>query len=498
MDTDATVVGHARGGAEATRRLDEAAGLRPLPTPRWKRTRALLIATDLVSFTMAGIGSVVIGSWLGFAVRADMLLELAPLLALFVLAYLVAGLYPAAGVGPVEELKRITVITSTLFGVLLATLYLAGTLGTYSRGGMLLGFAFALVAVPVARATVRHCCAHRAWFGMPAVMLGAGRTAEVVLERLARKPGQAIKPIAAFDDDPAKIGTFVHGVPVLGPVADAAAFGTRGRIRHAVLAMPGIEPARLVDIVHDNTDAFAYLVMVPNLFGVTSTAIETRDIDGIIGLHVKQNLLLRRNLWIKRALDLALLVPATIIALPVILLGAAAIIVADRGNPFYAQSREGRGGKPFRVWKLRSMYRDADAMLERHLAEDPDAKDEWVRYYKLSHDPRVLPVVGPLLRRASLDELPQLWNILRGEMSFVGPRPFPHYHIERFSDRFRTLRAKVPPGLTGYWQVESRSTADLEAQERLDTHYIHNWSIWMDIYLLARTPGAVMFGGGAY
>jgi lipopolysaccharide/colanic/teichoic acid biosynthesis glycosyltransferase len=205
----------------------------------------------------------------------------------------------------------------------------------------------------------------------------------------------------------------------------------------------------------------------------------------------------RSALAAKRSLDLLLLVPALLLALPIIAIAALAIVAVSRGTPFYGQLREGQGGRPITIWKLRTMHLDAEALLERHLDADAAARAEWQTKYKLSQDPRILPVVGTLLRRTSLDELPQLWNIARGEMSFVGPRPFPAYHLAAFDDDFLALRRSVVPGLTGLWQVSLRSEADLAAQRELDRRYVEGWSLWLDLGLLARTPFAVVRGRGA-
>jgi lipopolysaccharide/colanic/teichoic acid biosynthesis glycosyltransferase len=205
----------------------------------------------------------------------------------------------------------------------------------------------------------------------------------------------------------------------------------------------------------------------------------------------------RLELATKRGLDLVAILAGGLLALPIILLAALAIKLADGGPVFYAQVRRGHRGQPIRVWKLRTMFEDAEQRLERHLAADASARAEWARGFKLRRDPRILPVVGHVLRCSSFDELPQLWNMLRGEMTLVGPRPLPDYHLAAFDAGFVHLRQSVLPGLTGLWQVSCRSNGDSAAFVRWDGEYVRNWSLLLDLKILLLTVLTVLVCKGA-
>jgi lipopolysaccharide/colanic/teichoic acid biosynthesis glycosyltransferase len=195
----------------------------------------------------------------------------------------------------------------------------------------------------------------------------------------------------------------------------------------------------------------------------------------------------------KRTVDVALAVTLGVLVLPLIVVTAAAIKCVSRGPVFFGQVRLGQNGKPFRMWKFRTMVEDAEDRLDECFLDDPDLLKEWNTNFKLENDPRTIPRIGKLLRTSSLDELPQLWNVLAGEMSFVGPRPLPQYHLEQFEEDFRQLRAMIPPGITGHWQVYGRNQGDPEMFRKLDAYYVQNWSILLDLQILSRTPWIMFF-----
>lgn len=193
----------------------------------------------------------------------------------------------------------------------------------------------------------------------------------------------------------------------------------------------------------------------------------------------------------KRALDLGLILLALPIVLPVMLV-LMALVMTDGGRPFYSQDRVGRGGRIYRIWKLRSMVMNADQKLEAHLAADPAARAEWDQMQKLRRDPRITRV-GRVLRKCSLDELPQLWNVLKGDMSLVGPRPMMPEQQALYPGRaYFALR----PGITGPWQVSARNATSFAARARFDDRYQAELSLGTDLRLLAETVKVVLRATG--
>jgi Undecaprenyl-phosphate galactose phosphotransferase WbaP len=409
------------------------------------------------------------------------------------LAYAAAGLYPGYGIGAVQRLRSRVCATFLAFVILLGWNYTFED-RQWSRGVLLCTALFALVLPALLQSFSRKALIRYGVCGIPVIILGAGNTGRLVVEKLKREPDLGLSPIRILDDDHHKWGTFIQGIPVSGPLSSVAEYESAAKA--AVIAIPEMHSERLADIVQDLS--FASVIVVPNLIGVQTLWTTSRDLGGVLGLELKKNLLIPKNRLLKRTLDCAIAAPALFLCTPLIGLLGLCIKATSSGPAFFRQEREGADGKRITVWKLRTMYPGADRVLADYLEANPDEKRIWLRHYKLKNDPRVIAGVGWFLRRSSLDELPQLWNVIRGDMSLVGPRPFPYYHVESFSTSFRSLRTSVTPGLTGLWQVSTRSNGDLKVQEAEDTYYIRNWSLWLDIYILLRTAVTVLMPKGAY
>jgi Undecaprenyl-phosphate galactose phosphotransferase WbaP len=469
----------------------------PMPLAQPRITSCVLLAADVFAILTARVVAMTIWYWCHRAIGFPNFLGLWESLGLFVVTYAALGLYTGGGLGTVEELRRTVLGTGFVCLLLTASLFFLQNTGPYSRGLLVLSGSLTAGAVPLIRSAVRTLLAKRQWWGVPVVVLGAGRAAAALIERLHKHPEIGFKPLACFDDDHQEQRN-CEGVPVYGRLSLAGALAKSLKVRHALVAIPGMAREDLVWMLDDWGAVFTHVILIPNLFGLASLWASARDIGGMLGLEMRQNLLIPFNRWTKRTMDIAGALILGLLALPVLAAAAAWIKLVSRGSVLYSQEREGEKGRGISVTKLRTMRPDAESVLMTVLSESSEVRAEWECRFKLRKDPRILPGVGEFLRKTSLDELPQLWSVLKGEMSLVGPRPFPRYHLDGFGPRFRTLRGRVKPGLTGLWQVSDRADGDLEVQETLDTYYIRNWSLWLDLYILARTVRAVLCPKGAY
>jgi Undecaprenyl-phosphate galactose phosphotransferase WbaP len=216
----------------------------------------------------------------------------------------------------------------------------------------------------------------------------------------------------------------------------------------------------------------------------------------MVGIEITHKLVQRfPQIW-KRLLDLAVASFCAIALWPLLLAICIGVRLSGRGPILYGQRRIGKGLRPFTAWKFRSMVEDADVALASYLERNPELQEQWRRNHKLRRDPRITRF-GQFLRKTSLDELPQLWNILRGDMSLVGPRPIVEGEIQKYGEVF-DLYTRVRPGVTGLWQVSGRNNTTYQERIEFDEYYVKNWSVWLDVYILGCTVKAVLLTEGAY
>ena len=451
------------------------------------------VAALQISLLLGYAARLLLASWFTADIGVEQILGVAAAILLLPVIHYQIGLYPGYLLGPVERLRRRVLATLAVFGGLVAWDNIVAR-GVLSRGVLLGTLVFALVLPHLAETWIRRTLIKRNSWGIPVVLLGAGRSGSALARTLLSEPQLGLKPVAFLDDRPDSWNRVVENVPVIGPLGLASDLEPRAEA--AIISMADVGKDATSTLLQELE--FPRLIVIPDLAGSASLWVTARDLGGSLGFEIKKNLMLRRNLMLKMAMDRAIALPLFLVSLPVMALAGVWIKLSSRGPAFFRQMREGFGGQRLAVWKLRTMRVDADAQLEEWFKAHPEDRAHWKLHFKLKSDPRVLPVIGRLLRRTSLDELPQLWSVLKGDMSLVGPRPLPDYHLEQFPREFRALRTRVLPGLTGLWQVSARSDGDVKVQEALDTYYIRNWSPWLDLYIVARTVVAVLRARGAY
>ena len=411
------------------------------------------------------------------------------------------GLYPGYGLSPAEELRRQTYATASALAVttLLAFSFQVGShpLVLLLPAQLLaLNFLQRLLLAPLARHLVKCALRKIGLWGKPIVVFGAGEPGKQLVRTLKEEWALGFNPVAVFDNRIAPVEGMFEGVPYGGTFTDAVALAGKRGLDTAIFAMPYTRRAhlaRFVDLIKLN---FRHVVVTLNLGGITTSSVVARDFAGIFGVEIKHNLLDPWAQRVKRALDLGAVVVGGALTLPFILLLSLLVWVESRGPIFYADMRMGRDGKLFSCLKFRTMVPDSEALLQQMLSQDEEMREEYSKYHKLRDDPRITRI-GRFLRKTSLDELPQLWNVLRGEMSLVGPRPYLPRESTNIGEAQKEI-LRVLPGITGPWQVSGRNRTSFDERVQMDAYYIRDWSVWLDVVLLARTAKILMFREGAY
>jgi len=418
-----------------------------------------------------------------------------------------AGVYPGLGSSPVVEFRQlvraalVALLIYAGIGVALSPRYAIFFLVSSGIAALLV-----IPSLPAVRFLARTLLSRLPFWGVPVLICAEASAAAELFRRLRRTPDRGFRPVGVLvaPDDYWLAGPDLaeDGIPV---------YDVRNAAESALAA--GAAWVLVGPSVQNEQNGVAAMIesrlqAIPNRVVLSSAKLDvglwdhTYTVGAVSGLRVANWRPHVIKAAAKRLFDVS--VTATVLAVGFPLLAAIylAIRLTSPGPVFYGQERIGRGGRPFRAWKFRTMHRNADRLLVDYLKSDPALQAEWDETHKLRRDPRVTSI-GRLLRATSLDELPQLWNVLCGEMSLVGPRPIvdsPAYdaeYIHRYSAEFVAYKA-VRPGITGLWQVTCRNNGVYEMRIFWDMYYIRNWSPWLDLYIVLRTVRTVLLREGAY
>lgn len=368
-----------------------------------------------------------------------------------------------------------------------------------SRTTVLLTGVNLLLLLPLARFWTKRLLGIVGLWRKRILILGATATASLALKGLTSDPVLSYEVAGVLDDDPAKCGKcfgVCGGKPifVLGNLLEGRSQLERTQAKDVLIAMPGLSEEKLLALVYEFQPCCESIYVVPQLWGLPMMNLQVEGFlrERVMMLKLSNNLAKPWNIWFKRAADLLLSTALTLLALPLCLITAALIKIDSEGPGLLFQERLGFRGRNFRCLKFRTMYLNSEERLARYFASNPDAAEEWRRYAKLrNYDPRVTRV-GRFLRRWSLDELPQLLNVLKGEMSLVGPRPYLPQERERIGVELPTILS-ARPGVTGFWQVHGRNQLTFDERVQVEAWYVRNWAVWLDCIVLAKTLRAVLF-----
>lgn len=397
-----------------------------------------------------------------------------------------------------DEIKQLWRATFFSTVAVFSILFLGKMGEKYSRAVIVLMGIISLFIFPTVRIYAKMLFKRIGLLNSKVLILGAGKTGRFVAKALREEQNLGYKVAGFLDDDPEKAGKLINGVKVHKGIEKAERYIGRGSINTVVIAIPGATKEKLNEIINRLQHKAENIIFVPDISGIAvlGTKLQHFFREQAFALEIQNNLAKPFNILVKRCFDFT--VGGFLLLLLFVPIGITSLLIRldSPGPAIFTQNRIGRKGRPFRCYKFRTMFQDAEEQLQEILTNNEVIRKEWEQSWKIKADPRVTRI-GAFLRKTSLDELPQLINILKGEMSLVGPRPYLPKELDSLENH-KEMIFSVHPGITGLWQVSGRSNTSYDNRIALDAWYIRNWNLWLDVVILLKTIKVVFKREGAW
>lgn len=403
----------------------------------------------------------------------------------------ISGLYPGSGLASVQEMQKVLYV-ATLSSIFLGVfLFFQRLSPSYSRLIFIMTWFFSVTLMLGARFGIRNKFSRNSWWGIPLIIIGSPENIKPVIVMLQKNRRLGLRPTYTYDPDGSEPINF-KGIPSIDSRENLL------KISHD----EGINTIVFTNLVNANLDseiywmrnAFPHMLFIQSSPPISTLWSHTIDLHGTLLIGTEYRLLNKTERLIKYLVDKFMTILLFLFSWPLYIILSFLVRIGSKGPALYKQKRLGVDGKEFDSYKFRTMYLDAEAKLKELLANDPEAAREYERYHKLKNDPRITKI-GRFLRRYSLDEFPQLINVLKGDMNLIGPRSYLPRELPDMGQHAKIILT-VKPGLTGWWQVMGRNATTFEERLLLDEYYISNWSIWLDLFIVIKTAWVLVSGQG--
>lgn len=396
-----------------------------------------------------------------------------------------------------EETRSLIKSSTISFALITVAVFVTREYFPFSRVIIFMAWLLSMAILPGFRHITKIVLLRVGLWRKKVIIIGSTESTSSLIEAIKQNKTMGYEIVGCLTDERAKIGRGISGVPILGHFDEIEEWKRKTWFDDIIVTFPNLPGDKLINLLKAWEAVSDTIRYIPRTGDLITTGIEIENIGKVLSLVVRKNLHKPWNIFLKTVFEYVLAVALVILYLPVLLVIAAAIRLDSHGSIFFIQERYGKRGKVIKVIKFRTMHTDAARRLEEYLEENPQAQEEWSGYKKLKmHDPRVTQV-GGFLRKYSLDELPQLLNVLKGEMSIVGPRPYLREELEEVK-QVKSILLQVKPGITGFWQTSGRSLVPFKERINMDEYYIRNWSLWLDIVILMKTLKVTASGHGAF